>query len=75
MPASAEPRELTVHTAASKDKPAAAVRDVVVGEVWVCAGQSNMGTTMAGTPWWMAHVPGAYLPQSSRQSLKTTPPS
>ena len=63
MPASAEPRELTVHTAASKDKPAAAVRDVVVGEVWVCAGQSNMGTTMAGTPWWMAHVPSASHPQ------------
>jgi BNR repeat-like domain/Carbohydrate esterase, sialic acid-specific acetylesterase len=38
LPVSVEPRELRV----SADKEQLVCRDVLVGEVWVCAGQSNM---------------------------------
>ena len=40
MPASADPRELTVSGAAGS--PAVKIEDVLVGEVWVGSGQSNM---------------------------------
>ncbi len=38
MPASSEPREMTV-TGSSE----IVVKDILVGEVWLCSGQSNMG--------------------------------
>ena len=40
LPASAEGRELTVASSAGDRK--ATIRDVVVGDVWICSGQSNM---------------------------------
>jgi sialate O-acetylesterase len=43
LPASAEPAELTV----SGRRQTATVRDVLVGEVWLCSGQSNMRVTVA----------------------------
>lgn len=36
--------------------------DILVGDVWLCAGQSNMGTSMADTQWWMSRCPGANVP-------------
>ncbi len=44
MPASAEPRTLAV-----KGNNEVAVGDVLVGEVWVCSGQSNMEWTVNGS--------------------------
>ncbi|HEX8914178.1 MAG TPA: sialate O-acetylesterase [Humisphaera sp.] len=44
MPASAEPRALTA-TGASGGR-AAAARDVLVGDVWLCSGQSNMAFSL-----------------------------
>jgi sialate O-acetylesterase len=44
LPASAEGRELTV----SGDDQKRTLRDVLVGEVWVCAGQSNMEFPLRG---------------------------
>ncbi|MFM9963498.1 MAG: family 16 glycoside hydrolase [Planctomycetaceae bacterium] len=44
MPASAEPRELTVQSTIENQK--SKITDVLVGEVWVCSGQSNMGWTL-----------------------------
>ncbi|MEM7625479.1 MAG: sialate O-acetylesterase [Planctomycetota bacterium] len=43
MPASAEPRTLRVD---SEDGSVATARDVLVGEVWLCSGQSNMDWKM-----------------------------
>jgi len=37
--------------------------DILVGDVWLCAGQSNMGTTLAGTQYWMTECPAADLPE------------
>ncbi|MEC9048783.1 MAG: hypothetical protein VYA51_12295 [Planctomycetota bacterium] len=45
MPASADGRPLTVTLGAESF----ALKDVVVGEVWVCGGQSNMAWTVRGT--------------------------
>lgn len=42
LTASAEGRTLTVKA----DAESAAIEDVLVGEVWVCSGQSNMGWTL-----------------------------
>ncbi|MEY5031011.1 MAG: hypothetical protein RL354_42, partial [Planctomycetota bacterium] len=44
MPASLEPRELIVRTPSGEVR----VRDVLVGEVWFCSGQSNMEWTVDG---------------------------
>ncbi|RMG32747.1 MAG: hypothetical protein D6725_17010, partial [Planctomycetota bacterium] len=41
LPASAEPRTLVVETPNERQ----AVEDVLVGEVWLCSGQSNMAMT------------------------------
>jgi len=44
MPASAEPRELTVSSANPKSKiQNFKFSDVLVGDIWLCSGQSNMG--------------------------------
>jgi len=43
MPATATPQILTI-TGTTKNE----VQDVLVGEVWMCSGQSNMGFTLAG---------------------------
>jgi sialate O-acetylesterase len=40
MPASAQPRELSVVTSAGN--ASVTIHDVLVGDVWLCAGQSNM---------------------------------
>jgi sialate O-acetylesterase len=40
MPASAEPRAMTV--SATSDQRPATISDILVGEVWICSGQSNM---------------------------------
>lgn len=47
LAASAEPRELVVRSAAGQ--PAAKITDVLVGEVWVGSGQSNMEWTLRAT--------------------------
>jgi len=38
-------------------------RDLLVGDVWIAAGQSNMGTTMNGSQWWPSECPGADDPE------------
>ena len=44
LPASAEPRELTVESKIENQK--SKIADVLVGEVWICSGQSNMAWTL-----------------------------
>ncbi|MFM8532027.1 MAG: sialate O-acetylesterase, partial [Acidimicrobiia bacterium] len=44
MPASLEPRELRVSS--SQGRNAIIIRDVLVGDVWLAGGQSNMGSRM-----------------------------
>lgn len=43
MPANEKPQILTISGTEKKE-----VQDVLVGEVWMCSGQSNMGFTLAG---------------------------
>jgi sialate O-acetylesterase len=43
MPASASPREMTV-----AGENTLTLKDILVGEVWLCGGQSNMEMTVAG---------------------------
>ena len=46
MPASADPRELLIR---GEGDHAITLTDVVVGDVWLCSGQSNMGMNVAGS--------------------------
>lgn len=57
LKASFEPRTLTV--AASSESAAIELADVVVGEVWICAGQSNMQRGVYWAPAVKALVPKA----------------
>ena len=50
---SAEPRQLTVTAGETR----LIIEDVLVGEVWFCAGQSNMAMTIDGKTAWL-HVGG-----------------
>lgn len=43
LQASSEPAELSI-----KGKNEIVLKDVLVGEVWICSGQSNMGMTVSG---------------------------
>src|SRR5262249_19288060 len=43
VPASSRPQSLAIVGTETKE-----VKDVLVGEVWMCSGQSNMGFTLAG---------------------------
>src|SRR6516162_4824255 len=43
VPANDQPQVLTISGSGKKE-----VQDVLVGEVWMCSGQSNMGFTLAG---------------------------
>jgi len=45
LPASAEPRELTVSGGGKK----VVIKNILVGEVWICSGQSNMEWTLDAT--------------------------
>ena len=47
MEASATPRNLTVSVLGHTDR-SVVLTDVLVGEVWLCTGQSNMGVTLDG---------------------------
>ena len=44
MPANAEPCVLTIEGTSKRE-----VQDVLVGEVWICSGQSNMEWSVAQT--------------------------
>lgn len=50
MKADTEPRTMSV---SSKSGAKAEIRDVLVGEVWLCAGQSNMAMTVNGQTAWL----------------------
>ena len=49
LDANADPATLTIKGSSSR-----VIKDVLVGEVWMCSGQSNMGMTLAGD--WKAEV-------------------
>lgn len=44
LPANAQPATLTIQGSSSKE-----LKNVLVGEVWLCSGQSNMGFTVGST--------------------------
>jgi sialate O-acetylesterase len=54
LPMSSEPRDLLVSSSLGGSTR---VRDVLVGEVWLCAGQSNMAMTVDGKTGWL-HIGG-----------------
>ena len=60
MPASAEPRALTV-----RGKNLLTISDVLVGEVWLASGQSNMGVSLSG-----AHNAATEIPQAEDAQLR-----
>lgn len=61
IPASREPRELRV--TASRGREAIVLRDVLVGDVWLAGGQSNMGSKMKEyLPTVAAEIPQANYP-------------
>ena len=55
IPANGNPQSLNV----SSGEESVSLRDVLVGEVWLCAGQSNMAMTVDGKTAWL-HVGGIH---------------
>lgn len=60
--ASMQPQELVVVSEEGEAQERIILRDLLVGDVWLCTGQSNMGTSMAGTQYWPEMVPSADIP-------------
>lgn len=56
LPAAAEPRELAVTTTGAAP---VTLRNVLVGDVWLCSGQSNMDMGIDGVNQWWNELPGA----------------
>jgi sialate O-acetylesterase len=44
VPANAQPATITIQGSSTRE-----LKNVLVGEVWICSGQSNMGFTLGGT--------------------------
>ena len=73
MPANAQPQVLTIEGTNKKE-----LQDVLIGEVWMCSGQSNMGFTLGGD--WNGDIEAAAskldtlrlikVPQVGTQELK-----
>ena len=59
MPASFESRSLTVSASKHKAVNRLELSDVLVGEVWICSGQSNMQFGVAGVPEIKSLIPKA----------------
>jgi sialate O-acetylesterase len=51
MRASAEPQTMTITSTSSSGDVKRTIRDVLVGEVWLCSGQSNMEMPVGFVPW------------------------
>ncbi len=62
LPACAEPRTLTVSTSASRSRICRLVQDVLVGEVWLGSGQSNMAFLVRNARDFDQEQAGAALP-------------
>jgi sialate O-acetylesterase len=60
MPASSEPRDLSIH---SESGGSVVLKDILVGEVWVASGQSNMGFQLSGATNAPAEIAAANFPQ------------
>ena len=60
MPVCADPRNLVVEV--SRGKRPLTVRDVVVGEVWICSGQSNMEFSVGKSNAAEREIPAAQYP-------------
>ena len=61
LPAITEPREMVVQSAIRNRK--ARIANVLVGEVWLGSGQSNMAMTVAGAQDFAKEQSAANLPQ------------
>ena len=74
MPANAQPQTMTIAGSEQKD-----LQDVLIGEVWMCSGQSNMGYTLGrdlngDLEAAASHLPNLRLvkvPQVGTQELKS----
>jgi sialate O-acetylesterase len=74
LPANHQPQTLTISGTQTRT-----IQDVLIGEVWMCSGQSNMGFTLAGD--WNGDIEAAAsqfpqlrlirVPQVGTQELKT----
>jgi sialate O-acetylesterase len=60
LPASSEPRELSIH---SESGGSVVLKDILVGEVWVASGQSNMGFSVSEATNAPTEIAAANFPQ------------
>ena len=66
IPASDKPQTLTINGTEKKE-----IQDVLVGEVWMCSGQSNMGFTLAGD--WNGDIEAAASKLPNLRLIKVPP--
>lgn len=69
MPANAEPQVLTIKGAANE----VVVKDVLVGEVWLCSGQSNMEMPLwTDNPRWRNYDGDKHVANSANNLIRTS---
>lgn len=73
MPASAEPRELVIAVGEGATRNERRIADVLVGEVWLCSGQSNMAYRLGKLPSTEKDTAGANDPLLRRFNVSQRP--
>ena len=71
LAASSEPRDMQIHS--SPDTPDSTLNNVLVGEVWLCSGQSNMEWTVRQSADSQEEIAAANHPQIRHIKIAHTP--
>lgn len=73
LASSSSPQLMTITSSGSSGTITHSIRDVLIGEVWLCSGQSNMGMNMVGIDRDKEEIPAATFPEIRLFNVRNIP--